>query len=63
MGSIWVVSRCKKLDFSLKMLYADLENCASCVGGEHILIKKGGNDRRKMKSESEKRSMASLMPI
>ena len=33
------------------------------MGGEHILIKKGESDRRKMKSESEKRSMASLMPI
>ena len=33
------------------------------MGGEHILIKKGENDRRKIKSGSENGSMASLMPI
>ena len=33
------------------------------MGGEHILIKKGENDRRKIKSGSENGSMASLMPM
>ena len=32
-------STSKKCDFSLKMLYAAISNCASCAGGEHIFRK------------------------
>ena len=33
------------------------------MGGEQFFIQKGENEGRKMKIGSEKRSMASLMPI
>ena len=37
--------------------------CFLCGWGAHFYKKKGENDGRKMKIGSEKRSMASLMPI
>ena len=45
------------------MICVHIQNFAPCVGGEHIFIKKVKKDGRKMKIGSEKRSMASLMPI
>ena len=45
------------------MLCAHIQNFASCVGEEHIFIKKVKKYGRKMKIGSEKRSMVSLMPI
>ena len=62
-SSIWAASTTKKWDFSLKNLCVYIQNCASCVGGEHIFIKKVKKDGRKMKIGSEKSSMASLMRI
>ena len=38
-SSIWAASTTKKWDFSLKNLCVYIQNCGSCVGGEHIFIK------------------------
>ena len=38
-ASIWVESMSEKWDLSLKMLCVDIQNCASCLDGEHIFRK------------------------
>ena len=52
-SSNWAVSTSKKWDFSLKMRLADLQNCASCVGGEHIFRKFVKKNAGKWKMEAK----------
>ena len=54
-GPFWSAFMEKKWYFRLKMLCVDIENCASCIGGEHIFPK-----NMKKRPESEKRSREGL---
>ena len=53
----------QKVRFFIKKYLGRSSKLCFLLGGKHIDIKTGENDRRKMKIESEERSMASLMPI
>ena len=45
------------------MLCVDIQNCASCLGGEHMLRKIVKKSCRKVKNEAERSKMASVMGI
>ena len=45
------------------MLCVDIQNCASCLGGEHILRTIVKENCRKVKNAAERPKMASVMGI
>ena len=53
-GGLGVVLTSKKQCFSLKMLCGNFQNCASCIGGEHIFIRIIRRNGRKMKKGAER---------
>ena len=44
----------ERVRFFIKMLYADIQNCASCMSGEHIFRKMIKQVARKLKNGAER---------